>query len=318
MNSNLKNALRHLDIQLLIKMHNRTKTRFGKHFGSEQKKEHSKNSQPIIHSGVSDQASKWVVREIMHTNEQVAQKLRLDCWLFWTTVERRKEKLNDIKGNLWPFHGAFHKFNVMSEGDGISPPSPTVVQNRKKRKNNYLIIHFPTSSGVSELARQWSKQCRASEWVIVTSEQDNRMSMWPSTYVLIRGCFEPQCSIIASPFVHQAEKKSNTVIRLWSKQKDNGLSLSFFSPPLDGLVVGWISPSSANLFCPLFYFRMIESCRASEVGKKRRDTIHLGWCELDVSLIQPYNIQLLHNIILKTEPTNNQTNVQADERDMCS
>ena len=124
-----------------------------------------------------------------------------------------------------------------------------------------------------ELGSEWAKQAVWSKWMSEPCGQmSERTSKWPCTYVLIHGCFEPQCSIIASPFVHQAEKKSNTGIRLWSKQRDNGLSLSFFSPPLDGLVAGSISRSSVNFFCPLFHFRIIESCRATEVGERRRDT----------------------------------------------
>ena len=56
---------------------------------------------------------------------------------------------------------------------------PTMVENGKKHnQNSHLIIHFPTSEGMSEV----------SEWCERTSE---RTSEWPSTSVCILGCYRP-------------------------------------------------------------------------------------------------------------------------------
>ena len=78
-----------------------------------------------------------------------------------------------------------------------------MVENRKKhRQNSHPIIHCPTTEGVSEVskrANEWVQQRarakrtvrskRMSERFERTSE---RTSEWPSTYVSIHACFEPQ------------------------------------------------------------------------------------------------------------------------------
>ena len=77
-------------------------------------------------------------------------------------------------------------------------------QNRKKlRKNSHLIIHFPTSEGVSkvsERANEWAQR-RARAKRAVRSERTSerceqtskRTSKWPSTSVCILGCSGSQC-----------------------------------------------------------------------------------------------------------------------------
>ena len=63
----------------------------------------------------------------------------------------------------------------------------TMGQNRKKHRiNSHLIIHFPTSEGVSERAKRVVRSQRM-------SERRERTSKWPSTPFCILGYSGPQC-----------------------------------------------------------------------------------------------------------------------------
>ena len=80
----------------------------------------------------------------------------------------------------------------------------TMVQNRKKHsKNSHPIIHFPSSSKVSERsrARKWSKQCSAR----ARSERCEGMSKWTSkwtnTYVWILDYSRPYWSLETFSFL---------------------------------------------------------------------------------------------------------------------
>ena len=76
---------------------------------------------------------------------------------------------------------------------------------KKHRHNSHLIIHFPTSEGVSkvsERANEWAqRRARAKRAVRSkqTSERCERMSKrtseWPSTYVSILVCSRPHCKV---------------------------------------------------------------------------------------------------------------------------
>ena len=105
---------------------------------------------------------------------------------------------------------------------------------KKHRINSHLIIHCPTSSGVSEMserARKWAqrsaraKQARQSKR---TSERCERMSKrtteWPSTYIWVLGWSGPQCIVgssgrviqlrywITSTYMESAELKESNLI----------------------------------------------------------------------------------------------------------
>ena len=66
-----------------------------------------------------------------------------------------------------------------------------MVQNRKKHwKNSHLIIHFPTSEGVSEVSAaertsEASRAEQANEWAVQANEQmDKRVTHWVTDPVL--------------------------------------------------------------------------------------------------------------------------------------
>ena len=67
----------------------------------------------------------------------------------------------------------------------------TMGQNRKKNGiNSHLIIHCPTSEGVSKVSersgsRERSELCGESEQVSGASERMSGASEWPSTYVWV-------------------------------------------------------------------------------------------------------------------------------------
>ena len=81
----------------------------------------------------------------------------------------------------------------------------TMVQNRKKHRiNSHLIIHFPTSEGVSkvsERANEWAQRSARAKRV-GRSKQTNeryertseRTSEWPSTYIWVLGWSGPKCT----------------------------------------------------------------------------------------------------------------------------
>ena len=75
-------------------------------------------------------------------------------------------------------------------------------QNRKKnirRMNNQLIIHCPTSEGVSKVSEGVSEvseranKCSGGRERSEQSGASERTSEWPSTLVCILGCSGPHC-----------------------------------------------------------------------------------------------------------------------------
>ena len=60
----------------------------------------------------------------------------------------------------------------------------TMVQNRKKlRKNSHLIIHFPTSSGVSEVSERASEQANGRvSGSVLQSQNLYSWLFWPTVH----------------------------------------------------------------------------------------------------------------------------------------
>ena len=55
----------------------------------------------------------------------------------------------------------------------------TMVQNRKNSTNGHLVIHFPTSSGMSAWANEPSEQYETSNWMSGPSELANKQASGP-------------------------------------------------------------------------------------------------------------------------------------------
>ena len=104
--------------------------------------------------------------------------------------------------------------------------SRTKKKKKKNNKNCHLVIHFPTSSGISEWASKRTSE-RASKRVSAakcaseasSAEQANkcaseRRSKWPSIYLWIHGCPGPQWSASAA-FRHDRWMRNLFLVVPW-------------------------------------------------------------------------------------------------------
>ena len=108
---------------------------------------------------------------------------------------------------------ALHPTQFALSATSAKPPRLTMGQNRKKhRLNSHLIIHCPTTKGVSEvIAVEGASEAKRAVRSKQTSERCERTSErtgeWPSSLVCIFGCSGPQCSLTTRQKKIEVDKK---------------------------------------------------------------------------------------------------------------
>ena len=123
----------------------------------------------------------------------------------WGTCYRRKKKSNYVRlGKIWDLVASLSDGVKLSNRLSYLESNISPWARRKKHwMNSHLIIHCPTSEGVSEVserANKWAqrraraKRAVRSKWTSERCERTSeRTSEWPSTTVCIFGCYRPQC-----------------------------------------------------------------------------------------------------------------------------
>ena len=92
----------------------------------------------------------------------------------------------------WPHCTCCYGYRQDASMRGVAWRSVACDMDQNRMILRQLIIHFPTSSGVSEWAYEWAQRsvwAKRAVWNKQTSEWTKK---WPSKYISIHGCSEPQ------------------------------------------------------------------------------------------------------------------------------